>query len=71
MLFLLFQFDNWKLELDVSWVKSRRSQNSRFASFIEGNSHLSDEEILEYETAIHTTDLTDEESELTEDEERF
>lgn len=32
---------------------------SRFASFVEGNSHLSDEEILEYETSIHQTDLTD------------
>lgn len=32
----------------------------RFASFIEGNSHLSDEEILEYETSIQG-ELTDEE----------
>lgn len=33
----------------------------RFASFVEGNSHLSDEEILEYETSIHNVDLTDDE----------
>lgn len=33
----------------------------RFASFIEGSSHLLDEEILEYETSIQDTDLTDDE----------
>lgn len=35
---------------------------SRFASFVEGNSHLSDEEMLEYETSIQG-ELTDEENE--------
>lgn len=39
----------------------------RFASFVEGNSHLSDEEILEYETSIHETDLTDDEEEMSEE----
>lgn len=33
----------------------------RFASFIEGNSHLSDEEILEYETSFHA-EVTDDET---------
>ncbi|KAJ3664956.1 hypothetical protein Zmor_000485 [Zophobas morio] len=51
----------WQLALKLKDVK-------RFASFIEGNSHLSDEEILEYETSIHTTDLTDDESEYTDEE---
>lgn len=36
---------------------------SRFASFIEGNSHLSDQEILDYEHSIHATELTDDEDE--------
>lgn len=35
--------------------------SSRFASFVEGNSHLSDEEILCYESSIHETELTDDE----------
>lgn len=34
----------------------------RFASFIEGNSHLSDEEILDYETSIQG-ELTDDDNE--------
>jgi hypothetical protein len=51
----------WQIALKLKDVK-------RFASFIEGSSHLSDEEILEYETSIHTTDLTDDESEYTEEE---
>lgn len=33
----------------------------RFASFMEGNSHLSDQEILEYETSIQG-DLTDDDN---------
>lgn len=41
----------------------------RFASFVEGNSHLSDDEILEYETSIQQTDLTDDEEDVTEEEE--
>lgn len=55
------QCNQWKTALKLKDVK-------RFASFIEGNSHLSDEEILEYETSIHQTDLTDEEEELLTDE---
>ncbi|XP_044259966.1 nuclear envelope integral membrane protein 1 [Tribolium madens] len=51
----------WQVAMKLKDVK-------RFASFIEGNSHLSDEEILEYETSIHTTDLTDDESEYTDEE---
>ncbi|KAI4459613.1 hypothetical protein MML48_6g00006056 [Holotrichia oblita] len=35
----------------------------KFASFIEGTSHLSDDEILEYEASIHNTELTDDEDE--------
>lgn len=42
---------------------------SRFASFMEGNSHLSDNEILEYESSIHQTDVTDDEEEMYTDEE--
>ncbi|KAJ8971703.1 hypothetical protein NQ317_006005 [Molorchus minor] len=38
--------NQWKTALKIKDVK-------RFASFIEGNSHLSDEEILEYETSIN------------------
>lgn len=34
---------------------------------MEGNSHLSDDEILEYETSIHQTDLTDDEETSEED----
>lgn len=53
------------------WLKKKSKDNQcflvnkiifRFASFIEGNSHLSDEEILEYETSIQG-ELTDEENE--------
>ncbi|RZC32809.1 transmembrane protein 194A, partial [Asbolus verrucosus] len=51
----------WQLALKLKDVK-------RFASFIEGNSHLSDQEVLEYETSIQTTDITDDESEFTEEE---
>lgn len=39
----------------------------RFASFIEGNSHLSDDEILEYETSIQGG-LTDDDGSETSDE---
>lgn len=53
--------NQWKMALKLKDVK-------RFASFIEGNSHLSDEEILEYETSIQG-DLTDDEiAEFSEDE---
>lgn len=45
--------NQWKMALKLKDVK-------RFASFIEGNSHLSDEEILEYETSLH--ELTDRKS---------
>ncbi|KAK9892440.1 hypothetical protein WA026_019893 [Henosepilachna vigintioctopunctata] len=48
--------NQWKTALKLKDVK-------RFASFIEGNSHLSDEEVLEYETSIHQSGLTDDESE--------
>lgn len=44
----------------------------RFASFVEGNSHLSDQEILEYENdSIRHDDLTDDEEELTDDNEHY
>lgn len=36
---------------------------------MEGNSHLSDDEILEYESSIHVTELTDDEEEELTDEE--
>lgn len=55
--------NQWKTVLKLKDVK-------RFASFIEGTSHLSDDEILEYETSMHQTELTDDEAEenaLTED----
>ncbi|CAH1109568.1 unnamed protein product [Psylliodes chrysocephalus] len=52
--------NQWKTVLKLKDVK-------RFASFIEGNSHLSDDEILEYETFVH--DLTDDENDLTDEEE--
>lgn len=48
--------NQWKTALSLSDVK-------RFASFIEGNSHLSDQEILDYEHSIHATELTDDEDE--------
>ncbi|XP_050293917.1 nuclear envelope integral membrane protein 1 isoform X2 [Anthonomus grandis grandis] len=56
------QCNQWKTALKIKDVK-------RFASFMEGNSHLSDEEILEYETSIRG-ELTDDstESEMSEDE---
>ncbi|XP_025832391.1 nuclear envelope integral membrane protein 1 isoform X2 [Agrilus planipennis] len=54
--------NQWKTALKLKDVK-------RFASFIEGDSHISDDEILEYETAIQSTDLTDEEDMFTDDEE--
>ncbi|KAF5289215.1 hypothetical protein FQR65_LT00103 [Abscondita terminalis] len=41
--------------------------SKRFASFVEGDSHISDEEILEFESSIHLTNLTDDEEELTDD----
>ncbi|CAH0553365.1 unnamed protein product [Brassicogethes aeneus] len=47
--------NQWKMALKLHNVK-------RFASFVEGNSHLSDDEILEYETSIQGG-LTDEEDE--------
>ncbi|KAK4881003.1 hypothetical protein RN001_004322 [Aquatica leii] len=46
--------NQWKTVLKLQDVK-------RFASFMEGNSHLSDQEILEYESSIQATDLTDDE----------
>ncbi|XP_018580078.1 nuclear envelope integral membrane protein 1 [Anoplophora glabripennis] len=57
--------NQWNTALKLKDVK-------RFASFIEGNSHLSDEEILEYETSTQG-DLTDDEdrSESLTDEEDF
>ncbi|KAK9730785.1 NEMP family [Popillia japonica] len=48
--------NQWKTALKLQDVK-------RFASFIEGSSHLSDDEILEYETSLHNTELTDDEDE--------
>lgn len=41
----------------------------RFASFVEGNSHLSDEEILNYEASINEIDITDDELEMSEEDE--
>ncbi|KAF7266053.1 nuclear envelope integral membrane protein-like [Rhynchophorus ferrugineus] len=57
------QCNQWKTALKLKDVK-------RFASFMEGNSHLSDEEILEYETSIRgevTDDSEEEDAELSED----
>ncbi|CAG9857286.1 unnamed protein product [Phyllotreta striolata] len=51
--------NQWKTALKLKDVK-------RFASFMEGNSHLSDDELLEYETFIH--DLTDDEDNTLTDE---
>lgn len=48
--------NQWKTVLQLKDVK-------RFASFMEGNSHLSDNEILDYESSIQQTDLTDDEEE--------
>ncbi|KAF2896117.1 hypothetical protein ILUMI_10059 [Ignelater luminosus] len=53
--------NQWKTVLKLKDVK-------RFASFVEGTSHLSDEEILEYETSIQTTDMTDDEDAYTDEE---
>ncbi|ENN75781.1 hypothetical protein YQE_07738, partial [Dendroctonus ponderosae] len=54
--------NQWKTALKVKDVK-------RFASFVEGNSHLTDEEILEYETSIQYRPFADEEdSVITSDE---
>lgn len=36
---------------------------------MEGNSHLSDDEILEYESSIQVTELTDDDEEMMTDEE--
>ncbi|GLV34050.1 Nuclear envelope integral membrane protein [Carabus blaptoides fortunei] len=47
--------NQWKTVLTLRNAK-------RFASFVEGNSHLSDEEILKYDNeSIHQTELTDDE----------
>lgn len=54
------QCNQWKTALKIKDVK-------RFASFIEGNSHLSDDEILEYETSIQGG-LTDDDDSETSDE---
>ncbi|KAL1509445.1 hypothetical protein ABEB36_004180 [Hypothenemus hampei] len=56
--------NQWQTALKLQDVK-------RFASFIEGNSHLSDNEILEYETSIQAelTEDSDEDSRFSEDEE--
>ncbi|KAJ8937441.1 hypothetical protein NQ314_011830 [Rhamnusium bicolor] len=56
--------NQWKTALKIKDVK-------RFASFIEGNSHLSDEEILEYETSVQGELTDDEESDFTDEEESF
>jgi len=40
----------------------------RFASFMEGNSHLEDEEILDYETSRDNLELDDDGSDISEDE---
>ncbi|XP_060526555.1 nuclear envelope integral membrane protein [Cylas formicarius] len=55
--------NQWKTALKIKDVK-------RFASFVEGNSHLSDDEILEYETSVRgeLTDEEEENSELSDDE---
>ncbi|KAJ8918149.1 hypothetical protein NQ315_011606 [Exocentrus adspersus] len=56
--------NQWKTALKLKDVK-------RFASFIEGNSHLSDEEILEYETSVQGEVTDDEQSDSLTDEEGF
>lgn len=47
------------------WKTVLRLENAkRFASFVEGNSHLSDQEVLDYESeSFHRTELTDDEDE--------
>ncbi|XP_044763584.1 nuclear envelope integral membrane protein 1 [Coccinella septempunctata] len=52
--------NQWKTALKLKDVK-------RFASFIEGNSHLSDEEVLEYETSLQQVDFTDDEEQTDEE----
>uniref|UniRef100_A0A1Y1KIZ8 Nuclear envelope integral membrane protein 1 n=2 Tax=Photinus pyralis TaxID=7054 RepID=A0A1Y1KIZ8_PHOPY len=54
--------NQWQTALKLKDVK-------RFASFIQGNSHLTDAEILEYESSVATTDVTDDEEDLFTDEE--
>ncbi|KAF5299263.1 hypothetical protein FQA39_LY02436 [Lamprigera yunnana] len=54
--------NQWKTALNLKDVK-------RFASFMEGNSHLSDEEIMDYESSMLVTDITDDEEDLLTDEE--
>ncbi|XP_066147576.1 nuclear envelope integral membrane protein-like [Euwallacea fornicatus] len=56
--------NQWKTAMKIKDVK-------RFASFVEGNSHLCDDEILEYETSIHgnlTDDSDERDSEMSDDE---
>lgn len=53
--------NQWKMALKLKDVK-------RFASFIEGNSHLSDDEVLEYETSMHGELTDDEVNDYSEDE---
>lgn len=50
--------NQWKTVLRLGNAK-------RFASFVEGNSHISDDEVLEYETeSFHRTELTDDEEDV-------
>jgi len=50
----------------VEFFSPRRKRSSRFAEFVEGQSHLSDNEMLDYETATILPDLTDDESDESE-----
>lgn len=47
--------------IQLFWLSSNLLTVSRFASFVEGSSHLSDEEMLDYETSM-AGDLTDDEN---------
>ncbi|XP_057651693.1 nuclear envelope integral membrane protein [Diorhabda carinulata] len=53
--------NQWETVLKLSDVK-------RFASFMEGNSHLSDEEVLEYDSFIQNLTDDEEHNELTDEE---
>lgn len=48
--------NQWKTALKLQNVK-------RFASFVEGSSHITDTEILEYESSVQPSDMTDDEDE--------
>lgn len=44
------------------WQTVLRLKNAkRFASFMEGSSHLSDDEVLQYESSLRDTELTEDE----------